>query len=256
MRVLSVGVVFAAVVALASCGGTAVEPVDPSGSTSESSVSGSSTPTSQGTPSAAQPPAPSPAVTLPDGVPRTFGQDLPARDLPIDQLIPPDDEDTGVDRARTSAGEAIVITFATPSQDPFAQARGFVVWRRSDGTEPPWRAVYGLAHGKRDGVLAISVDATDLTGDRSDDALVREETGGTGACATYRVIDLAAGAPIWTRSLCDAEVQPSPDPLGLYVVARVYEPGDPHCCPSAISERVLAWRDGRFIEVSEVETPL
>ena len=187
-------------------------------------------------------------------MPASYGHDVSARDLPIDQLIPEGDEATGVDRARTRAGEAIVVAFATPGPDPFAQARGFVVWRRSEGAQPPWLAVYGVAHGRRSGVLAISADVTDLTGDGSDDTLVREETGGTGACATYRVINLAAGAPIWIRSLCDAEVQPNPDPLGLYVVARVYEPGDPHCCPSAISERVLAWRDDRFIEVSEVET--
>ena len=187
-------------------------------------------------------------------MPASYGHDVSARDLPIDQLIPEGDEATGVDRARTRAGEAIVVQFATPGPDPFAQARGFVVWRRSEGAHPPWLAVYGVAHGRRSGVLAISADVTDLTGDGSEDTLVREETGGTGACATYRVIDLAAGAPIWIRSLCDAEVQPNPAPLGLYVVARVYEPGDPHCCPSAISERVLAWSDDRFIEVSEVET--
>jgi hypothetical protein len=195
-------------------------------------------------------------AVLPDGVPATYELDISARDLPIDRLIPRGDEISGVDRARTRTGEAIVIAFATPSRDPFVQARGFVVWLRSEGVEPPWRAVYGLTHGKRAGVLAISADATDLTGDGSDDALVREDTGGTGACATYRVIDLSAGAGLWTRSLCDAEVQPNPDPLGLYVVARVYEPGDPHCCPSAISERVLVWRDDRFVEISRVETPI
>lgn len=247
------GIVFsvAVVVTLASCGGATVEAPSP-----PVSDPASSTPTIPGEPTNAEPSSPPPSVAAPPvGIPPTYGQDVSARDLPIDQLIPEGDEAIGEDRARTSAGEAIVIAFATPGPDPFAQARGFIVWRRSEGAEPPWRAVYGLAHGKRDGVLAISAEVTDLTGDGSDEALIREETGGTGACATYLVIDLAAGAPIWTRSLCDAEVQPNPDPLGLYVVARVYEPGDPHCCPSAISERVLVWRDNRFIEISEVETP-
>ena len=131
-------------------------------------------------------------------------------------------------------GEAVVIAFAAPGGDPFRRARGFVVWRREPGDDPPWRAVYGLAHGKRDGVLSISADATDLTDDGSDDALIREETGGSGTCATYRVIDLAAGLAIWKRAVCDAEIQPSPDPIGLYEVTRIYDPGDPHCCPSAI----------------------
>lgn len=196
------------------------------------------------------------AVTLPDGVPGAFSEDVAIRALPLTALIPRGDEVTGVGRARTGAGDAVVIAFATPGPDPFVQARGFVVWQRSEGGEPAWRAVYGLAHGRREGVLAISLDVTDLTGDGSDEALVREDTGGSGTCATYRVIDLAAASPIWTRALCDAQVQPSPDPLGLSVVARVYEPGDAHCCPSAISERVLAWHGGRFIEVSETLTPL
>ncbi len=191
------------------------------------------------------------SAVLPAGVPAVYVGDVPARDLPVDELIPRGDEVTGVDRAHTGRGEAVVIAFATPGPDPLAQARGFVVWRRSAGADPAWRAVYGLAHDRRAGVLAISADATDLTADGSDDALVREETGGTGSCATYRVIDLAEGAPIWERTLCDADVQPNPDPIGLFVVARVYEPQDPHCCPSAISERVLAWQGHRFVVVSE-----
>ena len=189
-------------------------------------------------------------------MPATFEEDVTGRELPVDELIPPGDEVTSADRAKTSGVEAVVIVFATPGVDPFSQARGFVVWRRDEGAEPPWRAVYGLAHGKRDGVLSISADTTDLTDDGSADALIREEIGGTGACATYRVVDLAAGAPLWRRGVCDAEIQPNPDPIGLYEVARIYGPDDPHCCPSAIRERVLAWDGTRFAVVSEEVTPL
>jgi hypothetical protein len=186
-------------------------------------------------------------------VPVTYDEDVPGRELPVDELVPPGDEVTGVDRARTVEGDAVVIVFATPGPDPFSQARGFVVWRRDAGGDPPWQAVYGLAHGDRDGVLAISADTTDLTNDASADVLIREEMGGTGTCATYRVIDLAAGAPLWKRSVCDAEIQPNPDPIGLYEVARIYGPDDPHCCPRAIRERVLAWNGDRF-EVVSTET--
>lgn len=198
--------------------------------------------------------APSPSAgsaAVPDGVPATFADDVPGRDLPVDELVPPGDEVTGVDRARTVDGEAVVISFATPGPDPFARARGFVVWKRAAGADPPWRAAYGLAHDRRDGVLSISADTTDLTGDGSDDALIREETGGSGACATYRVVDLAAGDPIWKRAVCDAEIQPNPDPIGLFEVARIYRPQDPHCCPSSIRERVLAWNGEGFAVVSE-----
>ena len=51
--------------------------------------------------------------------------------------------------------------------------------------------------------------------------------------------------------MCDAEIQPNPDPIGLFEVARIYRPQDPHCCPSSIRERVLAWNGEGFAVVSE-----
>jgi hypothetical protein len=113
-----------------------------------------------------------------------------------------------------------------------------------------------VAHGRRSGVLAISAETTDLTGDGSADALIREETGGSGACATYRVVDLARGTPLWKRAVCDAEIQPNPDPIGLFEVARIYGPEDAHCCPSSIRERVLTWNGARFQVVAEESTKL
>lgn len=242
-----------AVLALVACDGPGAEE-NPTGSPPPSA-----SPAASASASASREPSPSVAsspssAAVPAGVPATYDEDVAGRDLPVDELVPPGDEVTGVDRAPTADGDAVVIAFATLGPDPFSQARGFVVWRRDAGGDPPWRAVYGLAHGKRDGVLAISADTTDLTGDASADALIREETGGTGACATYRVIDLAAGAPLWKRSVCDAEIQPNPDPIGLYEVARIYGPDDPHCCPSAIRERVLAWNGDRFAVVSTETT--
>jgi hypothetical protein len=252
VRRIALPALLAIAVNAAACDGAANEPV--ATVSSSSSASGSPSPTT----SATEKPSPSPQptsspVTIPAGVPGTFDDDVPARDLSVEDLVPPGDEVTSVDRARTADGEAVVIAFATPGGDPFRRARGFVVWRRGAGADPPWRAVYGLVHAKGDGVLAITADTTDLDGDGSEDALIREETGGSGACATYRVVDLAAGAPIWKRAVCDAEIQPNPDPIGLFEVARIYGPDDPHCCPSAIRERVLTWNGDRFAVVS-VET--
>ncbi|MGZ8615145.1 MAG: hypothetical protein ACXWX4_10775 [Actinomycetota bacterium] len=240
---------------VAACDGAEKAPMATGSATDSASPTGSTEPSVSQAPSPSADPSPSPAP-IPDGVPATFEEDVSGRELPVDDLVPTGDEVTGVDRARTADGEAVVIVFTTPAGDPFSQARGFVVWRRAEGSHPPWRAVYGLAHGTRDGVLAISADTTDLTDDGSVDTLIREETGGTGACATYRVIDLALGASLWKRAVCDAEIQPNPDPIGLYEVARIYEPEDPHCCPSAIRERVLAWNGERFEVVSEETTPL
>jgi hypothetical protein len=238
-----------------ACGGPARGPIATDPPAHDALPSVTATPSVSDEPSPTVTPSPSPAE-IPGGVPASFDEDLAGRDLPFEELIPPGDDVTGVDRAKTPEGEAAVIVFATPGSDPFSQARGFVVWRREPGADPPWHAVYGLAHGERDGVLAIAADVTDLTGDASADALIREETGGTGACATYRVVDLAAGVPLWKRSVCDAEIQPNPDPIGLYEVARVYGPDDPHCCPSAIRERVLVWVGDRFAVASVETTPL
>jgi hypothetical protein len=237
-----------------ACEAPADGPAAGGSSSSASIVSPPAASTTQ-EPSTSIEPAPPPAA-IPAGVPATYDDDVPVRELPLDELIPPGDEITGVDRATTAGGEAVVISFATPGPDPLAQARGFVVWRRTVGANPPWRATYGVAHGKRSGVLAISAETTDLTGDGSADALIREETGGSGACATYRVVDLAPGDPLWKRSVCDAEIQPNPDPIGLFEVARIYGPEDAHCCPSSIRERVLTWDGDRFEVVSQHLTPI
>ena len=239
-------------ISLAACGGSGA---DAPPSATAPSMPSSPEPSPTVDPSPSVEPTPPPA-TIPDGVPATFDQDVAGRDLPVDELVPPGDEVVGVDRSRSAGGEVVVIVFATPGADPFAQARGFVVWRRDEDAEPPWRAVYGLAHSKREGVLAISADTTDLTGDGSADVLIREETGGSGACATYRVVDPNAGAAVWKRAVCDAEIQPNPDPIGLHEIARIYASDDPHCCPSAIRERVLTWNGTRFIVASEETTRL
>jgi hypothetical protein len=236
-----------------ACDGSADEPVATGPPSSASGASPS--PSAIEDPSPSVEPAPPPAA-IPAGVPASYHDDVASRELPVDELIPPGDEVTGVDRATTAGGEAVVVAFTTPGPDPFAQARGFVVWRRADGADPPWRATYGLTHPRRDGVLAISAETADLTGDGSDDALIREETGGSGSCATYRVVDLALGTPLWKRSVCDAQLQPNPDPIGLFEVSRIYGPDDPHCCPSSIRERVLAWNGDRFAVVSEETTPI
>ena len=106
-------------------------------------------------------------------------------------------------------------------------------------------------------MLAISADATDLTGGR-----LRRRPDPRGDRRQRGVRHVPGGRPR-ARALpsgsarsCDAEIQPNPDPIGLYEVARVYGPDDPHCCPSAISERVLTWNGTRFVVASEETTEL
>jgi hypothetical protein len=258
MRRLALPCLVVAVLA-AGCDPSEAPGPDASG-TATAGAPSSAPPTPSASPSGTDVPSPSPGTpappVLPDGVPSTYEDDVDVRDLPVGELVPQGDEVTSVARTRGGPVEAAVISFTSPDADPFARAHGFVVWRRQPGADPPWRAVYGLEHPRRAGVLAIAADVTDLTGDGAPDALIREETGGSGQCATYRVVDLDAGAPIWQRAVCDAMIQPNPDPIGLFEVTRIYGPHDPHCCPGAIRERVLAWDGARFAVVDRQVTPL
>jgi hypothetical protein len=220
-------VVVACCAALAAC--------DPSGgstaATSPSAVTTASSTTS--------PP------DLPAGVPDSFDRDLPSGDVPADELVPSSTELTGTWYATTSAGDAIVVSWAAPgadAADPFV-ARGVAVWRRFDDGGAPWRPVYGVAYPKGAGVYAIGAVTGDMTGNGSDDALVFAETGGSGGCGTYDVIDLAAGSRAFDRQVCDTLITPSADPPGLTVIESVYRPDDPHCCPSATRTTLMTYGD-------------
>jgi hypothetical protein len=79
----------------------------------------------------------------------------------------------------------------------------------------------------------------DATGDGSPDALTFEDTGGSGACGVWRVLDLAANAQVFERHTCDTTIDLSADPVGLSVREAVFEEGDAHCCPSAFTISIL-----------------
>ncbi len=82
-----------------------------------------------------------------------------------------------------------------------------MVWRRT-GSDPPWVATYAFRDPPKAGVLGIQVDTGDVTGDGEADALVFENTGGSGACGTWSVIALSpqGDGPTYTKDLCDASV--------------------------------------------------
>jgi hypothetical protein len=156
----------------------------------------------------------------------------------------------------TDAGEVIVVAYFKPSGDPFVQARGLVEWRRNEGAEPPWTPVFGIAHAKDEGILGFEAVVGDATGDGSSDLLIQEATGGSGACGTWRVIDLTAATERWTKALCDARVDLHVDPVGIALLEAVYAPEDPHCCPSEFRSTVLVYEDGRgFVKDSVRSTP-
>src|SRR5205823_11525771 len=135
--------------------------------------------------------------------------------------------------ARTSRGDAIVVSWQRPGSDPFRARRGVAVWLHRGDPGSPWQPVDALAFGaNRDPVLGITTLIGDVTGDASEDALVFAETGGSGACGAYFVFDIANGTRAFNRNVCDTSIALSTDPVGLVVTQAVFAHGDPHCCPS------------------------
>jgi len=221
----------------------------PSGSTSPSETHQPSAPAS---PSVTASPSPE----LPAGVPASYDQDIPRQDVPSEALIPPGMELSNRWMTETDAGEVIVVAYFKPSNDPFVQARGLVEWRRNEGAEPPWTPALGIAHAKDEGILGFEAVVGDATGDGSNDLLLQEATGGSGACGNWRVIDLAAATERWTKALCDARVDLHIDPVGIALLEAVYAPEDPHCCPSEFRSTVLVYREGQgFVKGSVQSTP-
>lgn len=208
------------------------------------------TPASPNAEPTGSPPA-SVAPDLPPGIPPFFESDVAADDVPPAALIPLRTEVTGAWHADTSEGEAILVAWLEPGPDPLSLAHGIVLWRRFDDGGAPWRPVFGARYPKRTSIFGISAQTADVTGDASDDALVFLQTGGTGACGTYLVLDAAAGSERFARDVCDTTIEPSTDPVGLLMVEAVYEPGDPHCCPSAMRRSVLVSEDTGWTTVSE-----
>ena len=205
--------------------------------------------------------APTPTATsgspagLPAGIPPSYDDDVSAADVPPDALVPPGTEVTGAWYGRAHGGEAIVVSWLVPGRDPLRLAHGLAVWRRFAGEGAPWRPVAGETWPRRSGVLGIDVLLGDLTDDGSDDALVLAQTGGSGACGTYTVVDIVAAASIFERDVCDTTIQPA-SPPGLLVREAVFGPDDAHCCPSAFRETRLTYAGGGgWTVASRTETP-
>lgn len=200
--------------------------------------------------------SPSPEPELPPGIPPIFEDDVPSADVPPAALVPLKTEVTGSWYAATTQGEAIVVAWLVPGPDPFRLARGIAAWRRFDDGGAPWRPVFGRAFAKADAVLAVSGLTGDVTGDASDDLLFFAETGGSGGCGTYVVVDLAVGMPVFERDVCDTRIEPSASPAGLLITEAVYEPGDPHCCPTSMRQTLLVHSpEGEWEKASETVTP-
>jgi hypothetical protein len=229
-------------------------------SASVSTTAPAPSPSSPSIPPASSPSPPSQTATTSSspfpGLASPFGGDLQAGDVPLTELVPAGTDPSGSWFAQTVAGDAIVVAWQAPGNDPFRTDRGFVVWRHT-GDPALWRPVYAATYrAARHPVLGITAAIGDVTGDGSEDALVFAETGGSGGCGTYLVVDASTGTEAFRRSVCDTTIEPSSDPAGLVVTEAVYAHGDPHCCPSATRTTLLRHdADGGWSIVSRTTAP-
>jgi hypothetical protein len=242
-------VVFILAAALASCdeSGTTTTPTAPPSPSATTGPSETATPqptlTTSPEPSASPRPIP-PAWAAP------IDDDLDPDELPDDALVPPGAEQT--DRLTLPAASGIpdgVAVAYVLGADPFAAEHGFALWQRFEEA-PAWSVVLAFVDPPRKGILGIRLETGDLTGDGHPDVLAFEDRGGTGACGTWRVIAPAPGAAaeVFRQTTCDTQIRIAGDVLE--VREAVYEPGDPHCCPSAFRLSTLRWNGSRFRQIA------
>ena len=242
-------VVFVVVAALAACdeGGTAAIP------TARPSPSATSGPSETATPepSFTTTPEPSPSTRpIPPAWAAPIDDDLDPEALTDVALVPPDAE--LIDRLTLPAASGIpdgVAVAYVLGADPFAAEHGFALWQRFEEA-PAWSVVFAFVDPPREGILGIRLEAGDLTGDGHLEVLAFEDRGGTGACGTWRVIAPAPGAAseVLHRTTCDTQIRIAGE--ALEVREAVFEPGDPHCCPSAFRLSTLRWNGVRFREIA------
>jgi hypothetical protein len=174
-------------------------------------------------------------------MPRTFAADLEPPELPPEDLVPGGAAMTGEWFAFTDEGVMVLVAWEEPGADFSRLPRGLAIWRRY-ASSPHWRVDLVERHDVDQAIQEIQVSTTDLTGDGSDDALVFEGVGGSGACGRWLVIDLVRREETFRREICDGRIEPGPmRSPGLVVTRSVYRAGDSHCCPSAMRETTLSW---------------
>ena len=174
-------------------------------------------------------------------MPRTFAADLEPVELPPEKLVPRGADVTGQWFGFTDQGAVVLVAWAEPGSDFSRLPRGFALWIRHDSS-PHWRVGLLERHDADEGIQEITMSTTDLTGDRSDDAIVFEGIGGSGACGRWLVIDLIRRKETSRREVCDGRIDPGPPGSpGLVLTESVYRQGDSHCCPSAMRETTLTW---------------
>lgn len=248
--------------ALAGCDGGGGQDLSPSATSSASSSPSASPSPSTTSPSSSpsegpsESPPPELDLQLPADAPTELTDPADLAAVAAGDLTPLVPPGATVTHSAVLAGpaERIVLTWRR-GDDPFASEQGFVEWSGL-GEGSSLRAVHAFTDRPRRGVLAIDLEAGDLTGDGLADALTLEQQGGSGACGTWRVIVSTpdAAEEVFRHAACDTEIRIDAGKLSLR--EAVYEPDDPHCCPSAFRYATLEWDGIAFVETSSevVET--
>jgi hypothetical protein len=222
----------AVALAVGACGGQPSATPSPSSASPVETISPS--------PEPAQSPEPS-LGPEPGEMPTTFAADVEPAELPPDELVPEGADVTGRWFGSTDRGAIVLVAWVEPGSDFSRLPRGFALWIRQDSS-PHWRASLVERRDADEGIQEIDMSTTDLTGDDSDDALVFEGIGGSGACGRWLVIDLVRREQTYRREVCDGRIDPGPPRSpGLVLTESVYREGDAHCCPSAMRETTLTW---------------
>jgi hypothetical protein len=245
VRRLTVAFILAAALAACDEGGMTTPPTTPPSPSATTGPSETATPE----PTTSPEPSPSPRP-IPPAWAAPIEEDLDPQALPDDALVPPEAQLTDRITLPTASGvpDGVAVSYVVGA-DPFAAEHGFALWQRFDEA-PAWSVVLAFVDPPREGILGIRLDGGDLTGDGHPEVLTFEDRGGTGACGTWRVIAPAPGAAaeVFRRTTCDTQIQIAGDVLE--VREAVYEPGDPHCCPSAFRLSTLRWNGSRFRQIA------
>ena len=243
----------------AACTGSEEPTVRPSagtGPTTASTPSATVSPAATG-PSGSPAPAVDPDVQLPTGVSPTVDDPADIAKVAAGDLAPL--VPSGASYATRSSLstpddpiDQIAITWLDGA--PLHRRNGLIVWQRLED-DRTWHAVYAFTDPARMGVFGIRVDAGDLTGDAIPDLLSFEDVGGSGACGTYRVVASTVGdaTEILRRDTCDTQIAISN--RDLRVREAVFEPNDPHCCPSAFRIATLHWDGTSWDEIASEVVP-
>jgi hypothetical protein len=144
---------------------------------------------------------------------------------------------------------ALFAVLAAPAAAAPTATQAFFTARllADNGTSPEIKTL--LRSG--DAFVDRSVRFTELTGDKRADAVVRVQTGGAAGAIALYVFSTDTGkgkdAPLAvvfrTESLERAETRIR-DGVLRYRTAR-YAPGDERCCPAAVAESRLRWREAK-----------